>query len=126
MDEDEEDPLGRIRQLHPRIQRRRDLVASLNYPAELREKFGKFTDSELGALKIISDEVIRRGACTLTKDTIANLSCASIAVVKVASRSAPPRLMGSSRSSGPGAQHHHHLADVEGVAGPLRRCRHCS
>jgi GAF domain-containing protein len=43
--------------LHPRIQRRRDLASSLNFPADLREKFGKFTDSERAVLKIISGEV---------------------------------------------------------------------
>jgi hypothetical protein len=59
------DPIRRP--VHPRIQRRRDLVASLNYPAEqrdslnypaeLRETFGKFTDSQLAVLKIVSGEV---------------------------------------------------------------------
>jgi hypothetical protein len=29
---------------------------------ELKEKFGKFTDSKLTVLKIISGEVVRRGA----------------------------------------------------------------
>jgi hypothetical protein len=46
---DDDDPaepgrLARIRQLNPRIQRRRDLASSLNFPADLRETFGKFTN----------------------------------------------------------------------------------
>jgi hypothetical protein len=74
--------------LHPRIQRRRDLASSLNFPADLRETFGKFTESERAVLKIISGEVVRHGACTLTKDAIADLSCVSSPVVKTALRTA--------------------------------------
>ena len=43
------DPIRR--QVHPRIQRRRDLAYALNFPAELKEKFGKFTDSQLAVLR---------------------------------------------------------------------------
>jgi hypothetical protein len=91
MDDDEpaeSSPLARIRQLHPRIQRRRDLASSLNFPADLRETFGKFTDSQRAVLKIISGEVVKHGACTLTKDAIADLSSVSSAVVKVVLRTA--------------------------------------
>jgi hypothetical protein len=59
------DPIRRP--VHPRIQRRRDLAASLNTPAGLEEKFARFTESETAVLKIISGEVVRHGACTLTK-----------------------------------------------------------
>jgi hypothetical protein len=91
MDDDEPaepSPLARIRQLHPSIQRRRDLASSLNFPADLRETFGKFTDSQRAVLKIISGEVVKHGACTLTKDAIADLSSVSSAVVKVVLRTA--------------------------------------
>jgi hypothetical protein len=91
MDDDdpaEPGPLARIRQLHPRTQRRRDLASSLNFPADLRETFGKFTDGERAVLKIISGEVVRHGVCMLTKDAIADLSSASITVVKIALRTA--------------------------------------
>src|SRR4029077_11051031 len=78
-------PMDPIRRpVHPRIQRRRDLAASLNFPADLSETFGKFTDSERAVLKIISGEVVRHGACTLTKDAIAALSGVSSPVVKTA------------------------------------------
>jgi hypothetical protein len=80
------DPIRR--QVHPRIQHRRDLAYALNFPAELKEKFGKFTDSQLAVLKIISGEVVRRGACMLTKDAIADLSSVSSSVVKIALRTA--------------------------------------
>jgi hypothetical protein len=80
------DPIRRP--VHPRIQRRRDLAASLNYPAELRETFAKFTESQRAVLKIICGEVVRHGACTLTKDAIADLSTVSYPVVKVALRTA--------------------------------------
>jgi hypothetical protein len=91
MDDDdpaEPGPLARIRQLHPRIQRRHDLASSLNFPAELRETFGKFTDSQRAVLKIVSGEVVRHGACTLIKGAIADLSSVSYAVVKTALRTA--------------------------------------
>jgi hypothetical protein len=74
--------------VHPRIQRRRDLASSLNFPADLRETFGKFTEGERAVLKIISGEVERHGACTLTKDAIADLSSVSYPVVKTALRTA--------------------------------------
>jgi hypothetical protein len=70
------------------IRRRRDLASSLNFPADLRETFGKFTDSERAVLKIISGEVVRRGVCTLTKGAIADLSSVSFAVAKTALRTA--------------------------------------
>jgi hypothetical protein len=91
MDDDdpsEPGPLARIRQLHPRTQRRRALASSLNFPADLRETFGKFTDGERAVLKIICGEVVRHGACTLSKDAIVDLSSASSTVVKVAIRTA--------------------------------------
>ena len=43
---------------------------------------------ELAVLKIISVEVVRHGTCTLTKNAIADLSCTSSTVVKVAIRTA--------------------------------------
>jgi hypothetical protein len=70
--------------IHPRIQRRRDLDASLHIPPEL----GKFTAGEHAVLKIVSGEVVTHGACTLTKDAIADLSSVSSIVVKVALRTA--------------------------------------
>ena len=76
------------RPIHPRIQRRRDLIASLSYPVELRETFGKFTDSQLAVLKIVSGEVVRHGACTLTQNAIGALSAAGHTVVKTALRAA--------------------------------------
>jgi len=74
--------------VHPRIQRRRDLASSLNFPADLSETLGKFTESERAVLKIISGEVVRHGACTLSKDAIADLSSVSSTVVKVVLRTA--------------------------------------
>jgi hypothetical protein len=67
--------------IHPRIQRRRDLAASLHIPPELG---AKFTESERAVLKIISSEVARHGACTLTRDAIADLSNISRRVVMTA------------------------------------------
>jgi hypothetical protein len=69
----------------PRIQRRRDLANSLHIPAELATRF---TDGEMAALKIIADEHVRCGACTLARDAIAALSCTSRTVVKDAIRTA--------------------------------------
>jgi hypothetical protein len=77
------DPIRRP--VHPRIQRRRALAASLHIPLELG---AKFTDSERAVLQIVSGEVARHGACTLTKDAIAALSCTSHPLVKVALRTA--------------------------------------
>jgi hypothetical protein len=58
-----------------RIQRRRDLAASLNIPAGLEEKFAKFPrPGGLAVLKIISREVVRHGDCTLTMEAIAELA----------------------------------------------------
>jgi CRP-like cAMP-binding protein len=71
--------------IHPRIQRRRDLAASLHIPPELG---AKFTESERAVLKIISSEVARHGACTLTRDAIADLSNISRRVVMTALRTA--------------------------------------
>jgi rhodanese-related sulfurtransferase len=79
-------PINLIRyRIHPRIQRRRALAASLHIPLELG---AKFTDSERAALQIISGEVAKHGACTLSKDAIAALSCTSGTVVKTALRTA--------------------------------------
>jgi hypothetical protein len=78
------DPIRRP--VHPSVQRRRDLASSLNYPADLREKFGKFTYGQRTVLKIICGEVCGHGACTLTKDAIADLSCVSYPVVKTTIR----------------------------------------
>jgi hypothetical protein len=89
MDDDklaELDSVARVRH-HPRILRRRELAAS-NVPPGLEEAFDKLTDSELAVLKIISVEVVRHGTCTLTKNAIADLSCTSSTVVKVAIRTA--------------------------------------
>jgi hypothetical protein len=72
-----------------RIQRRRDLAASLNTPAGLEEVFVKFArPGGLAVLKIISGEVVRHGACTLTKDAIADLAGIDRSMVKVALRTA--------------------------------------
>jgi hypothetical protein len=80
------DPIRRP--VHPRIQRRRDLAASLNIPAGLEEKFAKFTEGERAVLKIVSGEVVKRGACTLTWDAIADLSTITRRVVRTALRTA--------------------------------------
>jgi hypothetical protein len=74
--------------IHPRVERRRTLAASLYIPTELSETFGKFTDSQLAVLKIVSGEVVRHGACTLTQNAIGALSAAGHTVVKVALRTA--------------------------------------
>jgi hypothetical protein len=50
----------------------------------LEEKFAKFTEAELAVLKIISGEVVRHGACTLTKDAIADRSSIPPGVVRTA------------------------------------------
>jgi hypothetical protein len=73
------------RPIHRRVERRRALAASLHIPLELG---AKFTDSERAILQIISEEVARHGACTLSKDAVAALSCTSPTVVKVALRTA--------------------------------------
>jgi hypothetical protein len=67
------------------FQRRRDLANSVHIPAELASPF---TEGELAALKIIADEHVRCGACTLARDTIASLSCTSRTLVKDAIRTA--------------------------------------
>jgi hypothetical protein len=54
------------RPIHPRIQRRRALAASLHIPPELS---AKFTEGEMAVLKVIADRHVRHSACTLTKDT---------------------------------------------------------
>ena len=76
------------RPIHPRVERRRTLAASLNIPAGLEEKFAKFTEGETAVLKIISGEVVRHGACTLTIDAIAELASIHFRVVKGALRTA--------------------------------------
>src|SRR5580693_9011131 len=59
------------------------------HPGGTEEKFAKFTrPGGLAVLKIISSEVARRGACTLTVDTIADLASIDRSVVKVALRTA--------------------------------------
>jgi hypothetical protein len=63
------------------IQRRRDLAAALHIPPELG---AKFTEGERAVLKIVSGEVVRRGACTLTWDAIADLSTITRRVVMTA------------------------------------------
>jgi predicted transcriptional regulator len=77
------DPIRRP--IHPRIQRRRDLAASLNIPPDLGVKF---TEGERAALQIISGEVAKHGACTLTKDAIADRSNIHYRVVARAVRAA--------------------------------------
>jgi hypothetical protein len=74
-----------IRPVHPRVQRRRALAASLHIPPELG---AKFTDGERAVLKIVCGEVVRRVACTLQWDAIADLSGVSSAVVTTALRTA--------------------------------------
>jgi hypothetical protein len=76
------------RPIHPRVERRRALAASLNIPPGLEEKFAKFTESGMAVLKIISGEVVRHGACTLTKDAIADRSSIHRAGVTTALRTA--------------------------------------
>jgi hypothetical protein len=72
-----------------RIQRRRNLAASLNIPAGLEEVFVKFTrPGGLAVLKIISGEVVKHGSCTLTVDAIADVAGIDRSVVKVALRTA--------------------------------------
>jgi hypothetical protein len=91
------------RPVHPRIQRRRDLASSLNYPAGLRETFRKFTDSQRAVLKIISGEVVRHGACTLAVDAIADLSTISRRVVMTALHTA--KAEGLIKVERPGGRH---------------------
>jgi hypothetical protein len=75
--------------LRARIQRRRNLAAALNIPAGLEEAFDKFVrPGGLAVLKIISGEVVRHGACTLTKDAIAALAGTDLTAVRVALRTA--------------------------------------
>jgi hypothetical protein len=75
------DPIRRP--IHPRIQRRRDLAASLNIPAGLEEKFAEFPrPGGLAVLKIISREVVRHGDCTLTMDAIAQLASVERSVAR--------------------------------------------
>jgi hypothetical protein len=74
-----------IRPVHPRVQRRRALAASLHIPPELG---AKFADGQRAVLKIVCSEAVRRGACTLQWDAIADLSGVSSTVVSVALRSA--------------------------------------
>jgi hypothetical protein len=76
------------RPIPPRVERRRTLAASLNIPPGLEERFAKFTEGETAVLKIISAEVVRHGACTLTIDAIAELASSHFSVVKKALRTA--------------------------------------
>jgi hypothetical protein len=73
------------RPVHPRIQRRRALAASLHIPPELG---AKFTEGEMAVLKAIADRHVRHSACTLTRDTIADLSGTGRGTVKTALRTA--------------------------------------
>jgi hypothetical protein len=73
------------RPVHPRIQRRRTLAASLHIPPELG---AKFTEGEMAVLKVIADRHVRHSACTLTRDTIADLSGTGRGTVKTALRTA--------------------------------------
>jgi hypothetical protein len=120
MDDDkpaEPDPMNLIRRpIHPRIERRRALAASLHIPPELG---AKFTEGQLAVLKIISSEVAKRGACTLTMDAIADLSSTSPRTVHETLRTAKAEGL---IEVGRPQQHHHRFADMEGVAKPLRRC----
>jgi hypothetical protein len=70
-----------IRPVHPRVQRRRALAASLHIPPELG---AKFTDGGRAVLKIVCSEAVRRGACTLKWAAIADLASVSYTVVNVA------------------------------------------
>ena len=74
-----------IRPVHPRVQRRRALAASLHIPPELG---AKFTDGQRAVLKIVCGEVVKHGACTLKWDAIANLSSVTPGVVTTAIRTA--------------------------------------
>jgi hypothetical protein len=74
-----------IRPVHPRVQRRRALAASLHTPPELG---AKFTDGGRAVLKIVCSEAVRRGACTLKWDAIADLASVSSTVVIAALRTA--------------------------------------
>jgi hypothetical protein len=69
----------------PRIQRRRALAASLHIPPELS---AKFTEGEMAVLKVVADRHVRYSACTLTRDTIADLSGTGRGTVKTALRTA--------------------------------------
>jgi hypothetical protein len=71
------------RPVHPRIQRRRALAASLHIPPELS---AKFTEGEMAVLKVVAH--VRHSACTLTRDTIADLSGTGRGTVKTALRTA--------------------------------------
>jgi hypothetical protein len=65
-------PMDIIRRpVHPRVQRRRALAASLHIPPELGSKF---TEGEMAVLKVIADKHGRHGACTLTRDAIGDAS----------------------------------------------------
>jgi hypothetical protein len=75
-------PIDLIRPVPPRIQRRRDLLASFKIPVGLKKTFIKFTEAETAVLSVISGEVIRHGACTLTNTAIADLSSTSRSTVQ--------------------------------------------
>jgi hypothetical protein len=60
-----------LRPIHPRIQRRRALAASLHIPPELGSKF---TEGEMAVLKVIADKRGRPGGCMLTRDAIGDVS----------------------------------------------------
>ena len=60
----------------------------------------------MAALKIIADEHVRRGACTLARDTIAALSCTSRTIVKDAIRTAEATgLLKREQIRGPGRRY---------------------
>jgi hypothetical protein len=82
---DNSNPLAHILRRGTHIQRRHELAGSRHIPAELASPF---TVGGLAVLKVIADEYVRRGACTLSKDAIANLSGTSKTVAKHAIRAA--------------------------------------
>jgi DNA-binding MarR family transcriptional regulator len=97
------------RPIHPRVQRRRALAASLHIPPEMG---AKFTEGEMAVLKVIADKHGRHGACTLTRDAIGDVSGTSRGTVKRAVRTAAAEGLIEVRPA---------FGDVGGVAGSLRR-----
>jgi hypothetical protein len=83
--DDEPADLDRIRPVAPRIKRRRQLSVMQHIPSELGVKF---TQGEMCALKVIADEHVRHGACTLTNAAITDLASTSRTVVQNAIRTA--------------------------------------
>jgi hypothetical protein len=69
-----------------RVLRRRDLAGSLHIPVELTYQFTR--EGGMAVLKVIADEHVQHGACTLTLDAIADLSSTNRTTVKIAIRAA--------------------------------------